>query len=160
MTSPSDPNDDRPNRLPWPPILDLGVLAAAWLLGSVIPLDILPTDMVTRVGGWLVFAVGISIAVAGIGYFKRIGTPVNPTGRAAQLATGGVYAWTRNPMYLGTVIAFVGLALARNSAWLLILTAALPFALFKLAIAREEAYLTRRFGPAYAAYRAKVRRWL
>ena len=67
---------------------------------------------------------------------------------------------TRNPMYLGALVFFVGFALAMRSGWLLVAVPAVAIALQKLAIEPEEAYLTRRFGEAYLEYCAKVRRWV
>jgi len=160
MTLPTVTDDDRPNRVPWPPIIDVGVLLAAWLLEQAVPLSMMMTSAPVRLAGWFGVAAGLAIAAAGLGYFQVIGTTSNPTGRAARLARGGIYAWTRNPMYLGTVIAFVGLAFALGSAWLVILAILMPLPLRKLAIEREEAYLGRRFGVEYADYCKKVRRWL
>ena len=151
---------DRPNRIAWPPIIDAAVLAGAWLLERIVPLTMMPESQTLRWAGWLVAAAGLAIAIAGFGYFQSIGTPVNPTGQAKTLATGGIYAYTRNPMYLGSVVAFIGLAFGLGSAWLVILTLLMPVALRKLAIEREEAYLLRRFGASYEAYSARVRRWV
>ena len=106
------------------------------------------------------FAGGLGIAISGMRYFTSIGTPVDPTGSAQKLADGGIYNWTRNPMYAGASTAFAGLAFGLASAWLLVLALLMPLALQKLAIEPEEAYLTRRFGTAYAGYCARVRRWL
>ena len=160
MPLPAISDDDRPNQTPWPPIIEGGVLAAAWLLEQVFPLSMMMTSLPVRLAGWSVVLAGLAVAVAGLRYFQAIGTTFSPTGRAAMLASGGIYGWTRNPMYLGAVVAFLGLAFALGSAWLLILTLLMPIALRKLAIEREEAYLRRRFGTAYDTYCAKVRRWL
>jgi len=160
MGLPVPAESDRPNRLPWPPIIDVAVLAAAWVMEKLVPVSVMMTEFSVRAAGWLVVAAGLAIAVAGIGYFKSVGATVNPAGGTSTLATGGIYAWTRNPMYLGTIIAFLGLALALGSAWLVVGALLMPLPLRKLAIDREEAYLTRRFGAQYDAYKARVRRWL
>lgn len=160
MTLPVRTENDRPNRVPWPPIIDVSVLAIAWIMEKLVPVSMMMTEFSVRAAGWVVVAVGLAVAVAGIGYFQSIGTTVNPAGRASKLATGGIYAWTRNPMYLGTIIAFFGLALALGSAWLVVGALLMPLPLRKLAIEREEAYLGRRFGAEYEAYKARVCRWL
>jgi protein-S-isoprenylcysteine O-methyltransferase Ste14 len=159
-TEPLPPSDDRPNRLPWPPILYVAVLAAAYLLERLVPLVAMPRHSAWQSAGWAVFTLGIAIGVAGIVQFRKAGTPVDPTGQARVLTTGGIYSFTRNPMYLGAVLGFLGLAVALGSAWLLVLALLLPLALRKLAIDREEAYLQRRFGADYATYRKAVRRWV
>jgi protein-S-isoprenylcysteine O-methyltransferase Ste14 len=154
------PGDDRPNRIPWPPIIQASMLVSAWLLERFVPLPfILPQGAFANTG-WSLVVLGIATAVSGILAFKSIGTAVDPTGRATGLATGGIYRFTRNPMYLGSTIAFIGLAFALGSSWLLAFGLILPVALRKLAIEREEAYLNRRFGEAYANYCRRVRRWI
>jgi protein-S-isoprenylcysteine O-methyltransferase Ste14 len=160
MGLPVPTGNDRPNSLPWPPIIDVTVLAAAWVMEKAFPVSMMMTDVTVRMAGWLAVAAGLAIAGAGIGYFKSVGATVNPAGGTSTLATGGIYAWTRNPMYLGTVVAFFGLALALGSAWLVVGALLMPLPLRKLAIDREEAYLGRRFGAEYEAYKARVRRWL
>ena len=158
--APTDPSNDRPNRLPWPPILQLVVLAAAYALERFAPLTAMPQHGAWRSAGWAVFTLGFALAISGIAHFRRLGTPVDPTGQARELATRGIYAYTRNPMYLGVTVAFLGLAFALGSPWLLILSLLMPVALRKLAIDGEEAYLRRRFGADYERYCAQVRRWL
>jgi protein-S-isoprenylcysteine O-methyltransferase Ste14 len=72
----------------------------------------------------------------------------------------GPYRFTRNPIYLGMVLGLIGLAIAFNSLWLLVTL--VPFALVirYAVITREEAYLERKFGEVYLAYKSRVRRWL
>jgi protein-S-isoprenylcysteine O-methyltransferase Ste14 len=149
---------DRANRIPWPPILYVVVAAVAYGLERVWPLPLAYDGL--KWPGVLIALAGFGVAVAGASYFRSIGTPVDPTGSAKHLATGGLYRWTRNPMYLGGVILFTGLSLAFRSGWLLALVPVIAIGLQKLAIEREEAYLRRRFGDAYRAYCATVRRWI
>ena len=80
--------------------------------------------------------------------------------RAKALATGGIYRLTRNPMYLGAIVAFVGLGLWLANSWLVVLIPVMALALQKLAIEREEAYLRQRFGADYDNYCSRVRRWI
>jgi protein-S-isoprenylcysteine O-methyltransferase Ste14 len=154
------PAEDRPSRIPWPPVIYVATLVVAWLLERWAPLFALPGGSVIRAIGWLVLAAGIGLGLAGLLHFRAIGTTFDPTGAASRMADGGIYAYTRNPMYLGAIVVFVGLSLGLGSVWLLILTVAVLLLLIKLAIEPEEAYLSRRFGAGYAAYRSRVRRWL
>ena len=94
-TSMSDPISpppvtDRPNRIPWPPILDACVLVAAFGLQRLWPAPALMTAGPARWLGWTLVAAGIAVALAGVFHFRDIGTPVNPTGRATQLAASGI----------------------------------------------------------------------
>ena len=76
------------------------------------------------------------------------------------IVEAGPYRFTRNPIYLGMFLGLVGLAIGFDSLWLL--ATLVPFALVIRygVVAREEAYLERKFGDAYRHYRTRVRRWL
>ena len=149
---------DRPNATPWPPLLYLAAFAGAYVLEQIAPFW--PFGEWLRPWAGILAAVGFLIAAGGLNHFQFIGTPVNPTGQATQLATEGIYRFTRNPMYLAAVIMLVGLSGAFRSGWLLIAAVAVAYGLQRLAIEPEEAYLSRRFGNAYRDYCANVRRWL
>ena len=76
------------------------------------------------------------------------------------IVDAGPYRFTRNPIYLGMIVGLIGLAIAFDSLWLLV--ALMPFALVIRygVVAREEAYLERKFGDVYRRFRSRVRRWL
>lgn len=156
----SEPGDDRPNAMHWPPILYVIVLALAWALDRMLPLPPLVEPPVSDMLGGPLLLLGIGIGASALVRFRVVGTTFDPTGRATALATGGVYQWTRNPMYLGALLAFLGLGLALHWSWLILLAVPLAVALQRLAILPEEAYLERRFGADYLAYKARVRRWI
>lgn len=152
--------EERPNRLPWPPILYAATLALAAGLHRFVPIAEFSPGFWGRAVGAAIVVAGVAVAAAGVLRFRAIGTPVDPRARAVALATTGIYAYTRNPMYLGITTAFLGLGLAFASPWLFVLTPVMAIALRKLAIEREERHLEARFGDAYRAYRRQVRRWL
>ena len=77
-----------------------------------------------------------------------------PTG----LSTG-IHGWSRNPTYVGMFLLYAGIGLAAQPVGL-ILALPLVIVLRYGVVAREEAYLERRFGDAYRDYKARVRRWL
>lgn len=151
---------DRPNRIHWPPILYAIVLLWSWAfryLWALPPIIVRPASV--WIGGVLCL-IGLLIGAAGLVHFRRVGTAFDPTSPASVLATGGIYTVTRNPMYLGALLLFSGLGIAWPNTWLLLILPILAVALRKLAIEREEAYLERRFGDAYLAYKHRVRRWI
>jgi protein-S-isoprenylcysteine O-methyltransferase Ste14 len=76
------------------------------------------------------------------------------------LVTGGPYRISRNPIYLALTLVYLGLALAWGSLWPVVLLAPLLIVMRYGVIGREERYLEARFGDAYRAYRAAVRRWI
>ena len=78
----------------------------------------------------------------------------------AAIVESGPYRFTRNPIYLAMLLGLIGLAIAFDTLWLLVML--VPFALVIRygVVAREEAYLERKFGDAYRGYQLRVRRWL
>jgi len=103
---------------------------------------------------------GLALAAAGIRNFSRAATPVPTYEPTRVLVTTGVHGWTRNPIYLGMFLVYGGLGIAARSPWTLLLTPPLAITIRYGVIAREEAYLQRRFGGSYRDYKARVRRWL
>jgi protein-S-isoprenylcysteine O-methyltransferase Ste14 len=152
--------EDRPSDKPWPPIVYAAALAACWLIESLISLPRLPESLILRWIGAVVVIAGVGLALTAFMELRSEGTTFNPTGSANALANEGIYAYSRNPMYLAALIAFTGLGLALRSTALLLAVPAMAVALTKLAIEPEEAYLERRFGERYRRYKARVRRWI
>jgi protein-S-isoprenylcysteine O-methyltransferase Ste14 len=76
-----------------------------------------------------------------------------------RLVTGGLYAWCRNPMYLGHIIFLVGLALSLRSL-LAAIVAAASAVWFHVRVRRDERRLAELFGEPYAEYSARVKRWI
>jgi protein-S-isoprenylcysteine O-methyltransferase Ste14 len=76
------------------------------------------------------------------------------------LVTTGIHSWSRNPIYLSLFLVYGGIGIVAHSPWALILTLPLAITIRYGVVAREEAYLERRFGDAYHDYKARVRRWL
>jgi protein-S-isoprenylcysteine O-methyltransferase Ste14 len=105
---------------------------------------------------------GALTSAAGVVQFRRARTTVNPLTPEASssLVVAGIYRGTRNPMYLGFLVALTGMAL-----WLASPAALLVLPLFVLYMNRfqivpEERALAARFGSSFEQYRRSVRRWL
>jgi protein-S-isoprenylcysteine O-methyltransferase Ste14 len=115
-----------------------------------------------RLAGLSLGAVGTAVALAGVAAFRQHRTTVDPRypERASTLVDGGVYAWTRNPMYVGLVAVAAGWAVAHGSVRAAAGPAVLLAYLDRVQIAAEERALRDRFGPAYDVYARRVRRWL
>jgi len=79
---------------------------------------------------------------------------------ANSLQTNGIYNITRNPMYLGLAIVYLGISCLIGNWWNIILFPLLLLLIQEYMIKREEKYLERRFGQAYLDYKSKVRRWI
>ena len=117
------------------------------------------TVFVTR-AGWIVFTIGMIVAHTGLLTFILAGTPWLPFSPATKLVTHGFYRVTRNPMYLGLTIGYIGLAAVLDTAWPLVLLPLVLWGLISTVIAKEERYLEERFGDEYREYKKRVRRWL
>ena len=83
--------------------------------------------------------------------------PIRP---ATTLVVSGPYRFTRNPMYLAWELIVIGVGLAANAPWVILM--AIPAALLtrRLVIDKEERYLETKFGAEYLDYKARVRRWV
>ena len=104
--------------------------------------------------------IGLGLSAAGIGNFSAAATPVPTNEPTRALVTTGIHGWTRNPIYLGMFLVYGGIGIAARSPWTLVLTLPLAITIRYGVVAREEAYLERRFGDAYRDYKARVHRWL
>jgi protein-S-isoprenylcysteine O-methyltransferase Ste14 len=145
-----------------PPFLYLGCLILGLALDYLAPLPLtLPGAALMHwmVGGSLILF-GAAIVAAGIRNFARAATPVPSNQPVRALVTTGIHGWSRNPIYVGMFLLYAGIGVAARSPWVLILALPLVVVLRYGVVAREEAYLERRFGDAYRAYKARVRRWL
>jgi len=143
-----------------PPLIFLSFLAAAAVLEAIVPLQVLAMYAFPR------YLAGAALAVAGFfsilmatGRFQAAGTNIPPTLPATALVVDGIYRRTRNPIYLGMTLLFLGLGVAAGSVWAVGLVVPLLWVINTGVIAREERYLERKFGDAYRAYKARVRRW-
>jgi protein-S-isoprenylcysteine O-methyltransferase Ste14 len=154
---------DRPNTIYWPPISYLAALVLPWVLQQLIPLPVIELEGFAEdamVGvGLALLAAGLTVDWLALRSFRGVGTPFDPTARAEKLVTFGLYNRSRNPMYLGAMIAFAGLALASGNLWRYAALPPLFWVLHNLAILREEAHLEARFGAAWRDYMARTKRW-
>jgi protein-S-isoprenylcysteine O-methyltransferase Ste14 len=150
---------ERPNTVPWPPILFVGALALANLLGAILPLGMPDILFADAIGGLMLIA---AIALIGWSFltFRAARTTVLPHRRSDALIAGGPFALSRNPIYLGEAILLAGLGLLNGSIWYWLVIPVFVIAVTRMAILREEAHLEARFGDAYRAYKARVRRWV
>jgi len=110
--------------------------------------------------GLSLIAVALLVATTALRAMMRAGTRANPHKPTTMLLTTGIYAASRNPMYLALNILYLGIALTAGSLWVLMLIAPALATLRYGVISREERYLQRRFGEDYLAYRKRTRRWL
>ncbi len=145
-----------------PPLLFLGALLLRFFLDYLLPMPFpVPwSGPVNRIIAGAMIVFGLALLASGIRNFTRAATPVPTNEPTASLVTSGIHGWTRNPIYLGMFFIYVGIAVVAHSLWILILLVPLAVTIRYGVVAREEAYLERRFGDAYRQYKARVRRWV
>jgi protein-S-isoprenylcysteine O-methyltransferase Ste14 len=145
-----------------PPLLFLAALLLGFAADHLLPLPVPRIGLIhwasASIAGSLIL-IGIAVFVAGIRNFSAAATPVQGTKPTRALVTTGIHGWSRNPIYLGMFLVYGGVGIAARSPWVLVLTLPLAITIRCGVVAREEAYLERRFGDAYRDYKARVRRW-
>jgi protein-S-isoprenylcysteine O-methyltransferase Ste14 len=144
-----------------PPLVGITVAAAMWVVASLPP--IWPPSSSVRLWTSVVLAaIGIAIALSAVISFRRAQTTVNPLRpeTSTSLVSSGIFARTRNPMYLGMLIGLLAWAVYLASA--LALPGPVAFALYitRFQIVPEERAMYSLFGSAFSEYSQRVRRWL
>jgi protein-S-isoprenylcysteine O-methyltransferase Ste14 len=145
-----------------PPLpLALALLPAMWLISRTWPVP--GFDFGARsVLAVTLGSAGLGLCGAAVASFRRAKTTVDPTRpeRASSLVDGGVFAYSRNPMYVGFALVLLGWALWLGSAVALAVPPAFVAYLDRVQVPQEERALAAAFGEAYADYRRRVRRWI
>ncbi len=145
-----------------PPLLLLLMLgAAAYLLAQWLPSAGL--EPVLAHGCAIVLAIlAGAVILAAVYEFRRASTTVNPTApdTSSAIVSSGIFAYSRNPMYLGFALLLAAYIFWLNQLLALLLVPALVLYLNRFQIVPEEKALAAKFGQAYQDYLNKVRRWL
>ena len=134
----------------------LAGLALNWLL----PLPFIPAAVPAGGLGALVFALALALFAWAIVTVTRAGSNVPTTRPTTAIVESGPYRFTRNPIYLSMFLGLIGLGIAFDNLWLLMMLVLFAIVIRYGVVAREEAYLERKFGDVYRGYRSRVRRWL
>jgi protein-S-isoprenylcysteine O-methyltransferase Ste14 len=144
-----------------PPIVAVLVGLAMWVVAHLLP-------AVDLTGQWRLMLAGVcagfGVIVALLGFlaFRQAKTTVNPVNpeKATSVVTGGIFSYTRNPMYIGLTAVLVGWAIWLSVPWVFLGPVALMLYLTRFQIIPEERVMSAKFGPDYDDYRKRVRRWL
>lgn len=140
------------------PLLALGVFAIGAVAHLIIPVPVLPSP-IQLVAGAVLLAVGAGIL--GHGFLTMRGIEKSPAhhDEPDELLTEGLFAYSRNPLYIGVIVAYLGLTAFLNSGWPLVPLVGLVWYFDRVA-RREEDYLEARFGEEFERYCDEVDRWL
>jgi protein-S-isoprenylcysteine O-methyltransferase Ste14 len=147
-----------PDVITHPPLLYLGPLVAGSVLDRMVPLPALPRRL--RRLALPSAAAGAALGVWFARTMHAARTPVDPREAPTAIVTGGPFALTRNPAYVGMALVYAGIALAANRRWPLVALPGVLVVVDRGVIRREECYLAERFGEEYEDYRRSVPRWL
>ena len=109
--------------------------------------------------GLVLITAGIGLIVLARRELAQYAQPTDPGHPTSKVVKTGVFAISRNPLYLGSVSVLLGVALTLNMLWALVtLLASMVLCLYVLIIP-EEHYLAAKFGDEYTEYAASVHRW-
>jgi protein-S-isoprenylcysteine O-methyltransferase Ste14 len=146
-----------------PPLLFALPLLTGFIVQHFVPTQIVngaePTRII-RLVGVAEIAIALGLFAWAVSTFVRLKTPVIPMRRARALVEDGPFRLTRNPMYLGFTVLYLGITFAANAFWPIVFLPEAIALTYLFAIRLEEAYLTREFGDEYTEYCSRVRRWL
>ena len=139
----------------FPPAIHLAAIAIGFLLQWALPIPVAGM----RIPGLILIPIALALMIWSAIVMSRAGTTPNPTRPTTALVIHGPFHLTRNPMYLAWELIIVGVGLAANAPWVILM--AVPAALLtrRMVIDKEERYLATKFGAEYLDYKTRVRRW-
>lgn len=151
--------DDKPGVIAPPPLIFLGGLMVGFLISWFYPFG-----MLSKMFG---YAAGASLLTAGLviifivrSKMKKANTNIQPWKPTNAILSDGVFAYSRNPVYVGMILIYIGVVFLLDSLWVLPPLFLVLLAMHYGVILREERYLERKFGEEYLVYKQRVRRWI
>jgi protein-S-isoprenylcysteine O-methyltransferase Ste14 len=150
---------ERPNSIPWPPLLLVVAVLAGVGLGRYAPLP-WPglDDTAARFVGYGLGLAGLALVVWAAMTLWRHKTTVLPNKGVSELVTDGPFRFRRNPIYIGDALIMLGIGEISKNVWLVILVPVFLALVTWLAILPEERHLEAKFGERWRAYRDRTRR--
>lgn len=144
-----------------PPLINLAFLSAgsaAHFLWQ--PWPFFPVWWVGHAAGWPLIGAGLLLLLWALRTLTAHRTDFAMVKPSSTLVKAGPYRFSRNPIYLSFVVAYLGTALVVNTIWAVVLLPAALAVMHWGVIRREERYLEGLFSDEYRQYLARVRRWL
>jgi protein-S-isoprenylcysteine O-methyltransferase Ste14 len=155
-------SSDNPGVIAPPPVLAAAAVVLGLLLDWVAPAYLLEVTLSwgTRIIlGVELIAAGGALIFAAVRVFRAAGTNPEPWKPSTAVVSTGIYAWLRNPMYVGALGLLVGLVILLASDWMVVMTIVTALVLHFGVVKREERYLETKFGDAYRRYCVAVPRY-
>lgn len=148
----------RPNYVPWPPLLLVGLTVAAIALNLIHPL---PFEFGgARMVGAALMLLALGIDLWAMRTLHEAHTTILPNRRSTHLVTHGPFKYSRNPIYVANMMLMVGMGCFSLNGWFLFLAPIEGLLTHILAVRREENHLIANFGYQFECYCRKVRRWV
>lgn len=142
-----------------PPLVACAFLAGAWLLARAIP-PLGETIFSAPVVGWVLIALGGLLMLWALVFLLTERTAVHPQALPSALVVRGPFRATRNPIYLGDVLALTGIGLLEGTLPFLCVPLLFAVTIDRWFIRREEHRLATLFPEEWPRFRTRVRRWL
>jgi len=147
----------------FPPAAPLVTVLLGVAIDILVPIKLeflLPAPTRYWIGGIVIVGAFVGLGFWSVFLMRTGGQSENPWKPTSHIERRGPFRITRNPMYLQMVLICIGFAVLLANVWILVLTPFCAWTLQQLAIKPEEAYLERKFGDDYLAYKRSVRRWI
>ncbi len=144
-----------------PPLIYVAIFLISILLEKLFPVSVsFFSSQAAAILGYFFILSGLLLASPALLKFVKSKNTLIPFKPAKSLQTDGIYGFTRNPMYLGLLFQYTGIAFLAGNWWTLMLIPLVLIIITAYVIKREEKYLHDAFGPDFTAYKIKVRRWI
>ena len=152
---------DNPGVFIPPPLFYVALFFLSFLMQRYFPIrrEFFQT-LFASISGVLLIITGFIFSVPALRQFIKTKNTVITVKPATSLQTSGIYSVTRNPMYLGLILVYTGLAFVIGNWWTIILLPILFILVTYLIILPEERYLSGAFGNIYPDYKKRTRRWI
>ena len=142
-----------------PPLIFVSFIIVAALIQQYWPLSF-SGDLFFKVLGVMDILAGLIAILIVKRSFDKVDTEIEPWKPTSAIVSDGLFAYSRNPIYVALGVITLGVGLIYGSFWVMFSFLPAAVVVYFVAIKNEEVYLERKFGDEYLTYKAKVRRWL
>ena len=143
----------------YPPLMVLAGIITQLLLGYIAPVQPILSETWQYIGIALM-VLGFATILLVARSFRKHETTIIPDGQPSALMEGGLFAHSRNPIYIAMAVLLIGSGLAIGHIWALIVVPLFVLLVQQIWIVKEEENLETEFGQIYRNYKMRVRRWL
>ncbi|MCP5381316.1 MAG: isoprenylcysteine carboxylmethyltransferase family protein [Kordiimonadaceae bacterium] len=154
-----DDHQDNAGIITHPPVFYIIAIILGLILDYIYPLSVGLAGN-EKIAAIVLFILGTIIIILGFRIFARNKQSPSVHASVTKVYQSGIYAYSRNPIYLGVALMMLAFGLYLDKLWIIFMMIPLIIILNRLVIEKEEAYLEAKFGEEYIKYKKKVRRWI